>query len=52
MRQDSQPGDTVACWLPVDEDWQPLFWTHVNPCGQFNLQMDRHLDLGLPQAVR
>ncbi len=30
----------------------PLFWTHVNPYGQFNLQMDRHLDLGLPQAVR
>jgi TnpA family transposase len=29
----------------------PLFWTHVNPYGQFNLQMDRHLDLGLPQAV-
>ena len=30
----------------------PLFWTHVNPYGQFNLQMDRHLDLSLPQAVR
>jgi TnpA family transposase len=30
----------------------PLFWTHVNPYGQFNLQMDRHIDLGLPQAVR
>jgi hypothetical protein len=30
----------------------PLFWTHVNPYGSFNLQMDRHLDLGLPAAAQ
>lgn len=30
----------------------PLFWTHVNPYGTFSLQMDRHLDLGLPEANR
>jgi TnpA family transposase len=30
----------------------PLFWTHVNPYGTFSLQMDRHLDLGLPGAAR
>lgn len=30
----------------------PLFWTHVNPYGSFNLQMDRHLDLGLTVAAR
>jgi TnpA family transposase len=39
----------------TDEDRRaltPLFWTHVNPYGSFNLQMDRHLDLGLPAATR
>jgi TnpA family transposase len=39
----------------TDEDRRaltPLFWTHVNPYGTFNLQMDRHLDLGLPEATR
>jgi TnpA family transposase len=30
----------------------PLFWAHVNPYGSFSLQMDRHLDLGLPGAPR
>ncbi|WUB83779.1 transposase [Streptomyces platensis] len=25
----------------------PLFWTHVNPYGRFELDMNRHLDLGL-----
>jgi TnpA family transposase len=30
----------------------PLFWTHMNPYGSFNLHMDRHLDLGLPEATR
>ncbi len=37
----------------TDEDRRaltPLFWTHVNPYGSFSLQMDRHLDLGLPAA--
>jgi len=29
----------------------PLFWAHVNPYGSFDLQMDRHLDLGLPAAT-
>jgi hypothetical protein len=52
MRQDSQPGDIVACWPLVEEDRRALFCTHMNTYGQFNLQMDRHLDLGLPQAVR
>ena len=28
----------------------PLFWAHVNPYGSFRLDMDRHLDLGLPGA--
>ncbi|WP_326688616.1 MULTISPECIES: hypothetical protein [unclassified Streptomyces] len=28
----------------------PLFWTHVNPYGRFELDMDSRLDLGL--AVR
>jgi TnpA family transposase len=30
----------------------PLFWAHVNPYGSVSLQMDRHLDLGLPGAPR
>jgi hypothetical protein len=25
----------------------PLFWTHVNPYGQFELDMNSRLDLGL-----
>ncbi|MEU5239536.1 Tn3 family transposase [Streptomyces lydicus] len=25
----------------------PLFWTHVNPYGRFELDMNRHLDLDL-----
>jgi hypothetical protein len=24
----------------------PLFWTHVNPYGRFELDMNRHLELG------
>ncbi len=30
----------------------PLFWAHVNPYGSFRLEMDRHIDLGLPAAPR
>jgi hypothetical protein len=52
MKRDWQPEDVVACWTLVGGGLTPLFWTHVNPYGQFNLQMDRHLDLGLPRAVR
>jgi TnpA family transposase len=26
----------------------PLFWTHVNLYGKFDLDMDRHLDLHVP----
>lgn len=25
----------------------PLFWTHVDPYGRFELDMNRHLDLDL-----
>ncbi|WSJ27073.1 transposase [Streptomyces sp. NBC_01324] len=25
----------------------PLFWTHVNPCGRFELDVNSHLDLDL-----
>ncbi|GAB7028572.1 Tn3 family transposase [Streptomyces sp. NPDC021749] len=28
----------------------PLFWTHVNPYGRFELDMDSRLDLGLELA--
>jgi len=60
MRRDWQPEDVVACWTVVDEDWR-LIANNTGATrlafalllyGQFNLQMDRHLDLGLPQAVR
>jgi hypothetical protein len=38
----------------TEADWRglsPLFWTHVNPYGRFELDMNRHLRLGplLPQ---
>jgi hypothetical protein len=52
MRQDSEPEVIVACWPLIDEDWRPLLQKHVNTYGRFILHMDRHLDLGLPQAVR
>ncbi|CAM5631462.1 hypothetical protein GCM10010343_67010 [Streptomyces avidinii] len=26
----------------------PLFWTHVNPYGRFELDMASHLDITLP----
>ncbi|MFF0277818.1 Tn3 family transposase [Streptomyces sp. NPDC004330] len=29
----------------------PLFWTHVNPCGRFELNMSSRLDLGLVSAA-
>lgn len=29
----------------------PLFWTHVNPYGRFELGMSRHLDFGSAEAV-
>jgi hypothetical protein len=29
----------------------PLFWTHVNPYGRFELDMNTRLDLGLASAV-
>ena len=29
----------------------PLFWTHVNLYGRFDLDMDTHLDLGQALAV-
>ncbi|MFF2230832.1 Tn3 family transposase [Streptomyces anulatus] len=29
----------------------PLFWTHVNPCGRFELDMNHRLDLALGAAV-
>lgn len=28
----------------------PLFWSNVNPYGRFTLDMDAHLDLGLPAS--
>ena len=60
MRREWQPEDVIACWTVVDENWR-LIANNTGPIrlafalllyGQFNLQMDRHLDLGLPQAVR
>jgi Tn3 transposase DDE domain len=35
----------------TEADWRgltPLFWSHVNPYGTFQLDMTRRLDLGLP----
>ncbi|MFD5423179.1 hypothetical protein ACFWJT_34830 [Streptomyces sp. NPDC127069] len=29
----------------------PLFWTHVNPYGRFELDMNSHLDLAAPAPM-
>jgi TnpA family transposase len=29
----------------------PLFWSHINPYGRFELDMDRHIGLGLPSGT-
>lgn len=46
-----------------EEEWQkkltdadrralsPLFWTHVNPYGRFELDMTSHLDLAAAAAI-
>jgi len=30
----------------------PLFWTHINPYGQFRLDMNTRLDLTAPCVAR
>lgn len=45
-----------ATWaerLPVDDRraLSPLFWSHVNPYGTFQLDMNTYLDLELAQAA-
>jgi hypothetical protein len=30
----------------------PLFWTHVNLYGKFDLDMDTHIDLGATPVTR
>jgi hypothetical protein len=45
-----QVGERVALTDADRRALSPLFWTHVNPYGRFELDMNRRLDLDL--AIR
>jgi len=42
ITEPAEHGDTEADRRALS----PLFWTHFNPYGRFELDMNRHLDLG------